>query len=425
MSRSWRPWPRRLAPLVVFLAIAEPARAETVTDWMFTRLVSTCWSCDTLNDITDMGLELAGQAFTALAGEVASLLGLLMGLWLLFLAGRMFLPFGPEGQVGSLWNEGAKKLLRFAVVLAFLQGSAPFWDYIFIPLMSASMGGASKLVLLSDPFEAERGAPEAIPQQTVNYCGDTAGGSGLSGAKAVMHQMDCPLAKIQSQFAKGMLVGVAIIAGGGRPNDTSASGIVDVVWQSLNSVAKMINALVCGLALILVYFFGFLIFPFVLIDVVMRVTVTTVFAPVAIAASLFRPTKRLADKALWNLAQAGLNLVFAAIAAGIAKACLAATFANLPVLSGHKLASWRDLVAALEDPSQGVTISLFDSSFYALLGVGIILLFMLRQASHMAAEFTGASGGDFSGAARGTAAMVGTAAYSAGALAQKVVRAMR
>ena len=49
---------------------------------------------------------------------------------------------------------------------------------------------------------------------------------------------------------------------------------------------------------------------------------------------------------------------------------------------------------------------------YKLLGVGVILLFMLGKASHIAAEFSGGYGGDTSGATSGLGAMAGVAAFA-------------
>ncbi len=383
-------------------------------------LVSGCWSCETMNNVVDIGLGVADQAFTALAGECANLLGLLMALWLLFLAGKMFLPFGPDGQVGSLWNEGAKKLLRFAVVLAFLQGSQPFWDYVFIPLLGAGMGLASRVISLSDGFEAQGGMVEdAVATGSETYCQPAAGNAGLGGAQAIMHQMDCALSKIQSQFGKGMLVGAAVIYGAAKPVAAPGAGsgagsflpdianIPNLIWEGLSEVVQIVDRLVCGSALIVIYFFGFILFPFTLIDVVMRVSVVTVISPVAMAASMFKPTQRIAEKTMWNLAQSGLTLVFASVAAGIAKAALAYAYSHLPTADGQSLSNWDALIAALENGK--LAISLFTSSFYALAGIGVILLYMIRQAGKMAAEFTGAAQGEFSGAGSAVANMVGSA----------------
>ena len=133
-----------------------------------------------------------------------------------------------------------------------------------------------------------------------------------------MHQMDCPLAKIQSQFAKGILVGIAVVYGGVN-ND-----------GRLTYVGRALVGVISGGVLILVYFLGFLLFPLLMLDVVMRVTIIAAFSPVAIAASLFKVTHRLAEKAVWGLAQAGLTMIFVSIVGGIGKAVLADTFNNLP-----------------------------------------------------------------------------------------------
>ncbi len=401
-----------LGPLLV--GGASPARAGDVLDWA-SGMMSECWSCDTLGQMVKVGLAFAEQAFNALAGETVNLLGILMALWLLFFAGRMFLPFGPDGRPGRLWNKGAKKLFQFAVVLAFLQGSQAFWSYLFIPVMSSGMAFSKTVVTLSDAFEVSSGASETGPAGTTSgaqsYCSGTSDGTGegVDGAMAIMAQMNCPLATIQSQFGKGMLIGVAQIVGAIKQEH----------------IATAICSIFCGLFLIGVYFFGLLMFPIFMIDVLMRLTIVTTIAPIALAASLFDSTKSLAQKALWQVAHAALTLVFMSIVGGIGKATLAYVFSNLSiggVAAGAR--DWKSLIQMLEaqKTASGTDfyIDLTTMAFYQLLGVGIILIFMLRQANRMAGEFTGGGGGDFSGAMAGVASAVGGAAQLSGAVAQRL-----
>jgi type IV secretory pathway VirB6-like protein len=338
-----------------------------------------------------------------------------MAVWILFFAANTFLPFGPEGGVGSLWNKGAKKIFRFAVVLALLQSSQSFWDYIFIPVMSAGMAFSNTIVNLSDPYEAANGISETGPSPSAGtgaspYCQTSTGSEGVAGAVAIMTQMNCPLATVQSQFAKGMLVGIAQI------------------WGSVTHafLARTICSIVGGLFLIGIHFFAMILYPIFLIDVVMRVTIVTILAPIALAASMFEPTRRIAHKAAWQLVQAALTLVFVSIVAGIGKATVAYVFSTLMVNGSVAGATdWASLIQLLEDQKtasgQDFYIDLTTMAFYELLGVGVILLFMLRQAGRMAAEFTGSPGGDFSGALAGTAALAGAALYAGGVAAQRLV----
>ncbi|MDR3439226.1 type IV secretion system protein [Telmatospirillum sp.] len=383
------------------------AFAGDVLDWA-TSLMNGCWSCDAVGTIVQIGLGFAEQSFTAIAGQTANLLGLLMAIWILFFAASLFLPFGPEGAVGGLWNKGAKKLFQFAVVLAFLQGSQAIWGYIFIPVMSSGMGFSKAIVSLTDPYEVTNGTSETGPSSTdgtATYCAEQSGGAvdGVDGAIAVMNQMKCPLATIQSQFGKGMLIGVAQTIGAVNHGD----------------IAGIVCAIVGGLVLIGVYFFGLVMFPIFLIDVLMRVTIVTAISPIALAAWLFEPTRRIAEKALWQIVHAALTLVFVSIVGGIGKATLSYVFSHLSlngVAAGAR--DWKSLIQMLEDQSNGngqsFYIDLTTMAFYQLLGVGVILIFMLRQAGKMAAEFSGAGGGDFSGAMAGVAATAGGAVAAGG-----------
>ncbi|WP_158240440.1 hypothetical protein [Telmatospirillum siberiense] len=408
---------RSLALGVPLVATASPARAGDVLDWA-TNIMSSCWSCDSLGQIVKVGLGFSEQAFTALAGQTVNLLGILMAIWLLFFAGRMFMPFGIEGGAGALWNKGAKKLLQFAVVLAFLQGSQAFWSYLFLPVMSSGMAFSKTIVTLSDAFEVASGTSETGPSGTnasaaQAYCSDngSGGGEGVDGALAVMAQMNCPLATIQSQFGKGMLIGIAQVVGAIKQE------------HYLTALSSIIG----GLLLIGVYFYGLLMFPIFLIDVLMRVTIMTTIAPLALAASLFEPTRSFAQKVVWQVAHAALTLVFTSIVGGIGKATLAYVFSNLKVDGAAAGArDWSTLIQILENQKtpEGADfyIDLRTMAFYQLLGVGVILIFMLRQANRMAAEFTGAGGSDFSGTLAGVAQGINGAAQLGGSSVRQVMR---
>ena len=400
------------ATAIAVWLVADPARAGDVLTWAG-RLMSGCWSCDALGTLVGIGLHFAETAFTALAGQIATLLGLVMAIWLLLFAGGTFLPFGLDGSAGAFWNRGGRKLAQFALVLGLLQGSHALWGYLFIPVMSAGMGFSSAVVTLTDPFEAQQGTPETGPGQggaAATFCSGAAPApdDSVEGAIGVMSRMNCSLATIQSQFGKGVLIGVAQVVGAARGGD----------------IATLICAILGGLVLILVYFGGLVLFPIFMIDVLMRVTIVTAISPLALAAWLFRPTRRFAEKAAWQIVQAALTLVFISIVGGLGKATLAYVFAHLS-LNGEPAAArdWAGLIEMLESqrtPSgQPFFIDLTTMAFYQLLGIGVILLFMLRQAGRMAAEFTGGGGGDFSGALAGIASVAGATGLAVDMMANR------
>jgi len=403
-----------LPPSLLAQTSSQPSQAaQWVSD-----LVQGCWACGAFNTISAIGLSFADQVFSQLASFMTLLIGVFMALWLLAFAARMLLPFGPAVG-GQTWNEGAQKLFRLMLVLAFLQSSSPFWNYIFIPFMSAGMGIASEMATATDGFEAQFGSSEVPPNGTVDYCASSAAPVTVSGLSAngaaaaqVMNQMDCPLSRIQSQFAKGIVIGAAVMAQG-----TCGSVVFLPVVQN-------IVYLVAGLVLVAVYLFGYLVFPFLLIDVVMRVALVAATSPLLIAASLFKATVGMSERALWSLAQCALTLIFGAAIAGIGKAAIAYILSTLPVKSGQSLTNWQTLTAALENPcSAGLSIGFLSSSFYMLVGIAIILIFMMRRASTLAGEITHvASNG--TGIQSGAAFLAGQAANAGGRSAQLVKRSL-
>jgi hypothetical protein len=387
-------------------------------------LIQGCWACGAFNTISSIGLSFADQAFAQLASGMTLLIGLFMALWLLAFAASLLLPFSPEGGAGH-WNRGARKLFQLLLVLSFLQASGPFWTYLFIPVISAGMGVASQMATATDGFESQFGGAEPLPNSSPDYCAGGAApvsANGLSAnssaAAAAMAQMDCPIAKIQSQFAKGLLIGVAVMQQG-------TCGRV-LYFPTLQAVSYFI----AGLALILAFLFGTLVFPLLLIDVVVRVALVAATAPLWIAATLFRATARVSARALWSLAQCCLTLMFGATIAGIGKATMAYILVNLTGASGSAmggggqgggLGSWQALTIALENPcSAGLSIGLTSAAFYMLLGTAIILIFMMRRAGSLATELTNVTA-DGLGAKAGAAFIAGKVASTAGRVAQPLV----
>jgi hypothetical protein len=404
-----------LLPPAAALAQGQPSQSS---QWV-NDLLQGCWACGAFNTVSAIGLGFADLVFDQLSGGMTLLIGLFMALWILLFAARMFLPFGPE-HGRSQWNEGASKLFRLLLVLAFLQGSGPFWNYVFIPLISAGMGVASQMATATDQYEANFGKTESQPNGSVDYCGGQVPltvQQGLSAnsqsAAQAMTQMDCPLSRIQSQFGKGMLIGVAVMSQGTCIN----------VWAK-NSLAQAIEYLIAGAVMAGVFLFGYIVFPLLLVDVVMRVSLVAATAPLLISATLFRATIGMARRALWSLVQCALTLMFGAAIAGIGKATMAYILSQLPVSSGQSLTDWSSLTNALENPcSAGLSIGFFTAGYYMLIGTAIIVIFMMRRAGSLAAEITNIAS-DGVGAQAGVAFIAGKAAQATGRAAQWAARAL-
>ncbi|PKU26309.1 hypothetical protein [Telmatospirillum siberiense] len=371
---------RSVGWLIAVLSWSAPAMASDVED-LYGRLAGGCWACDVLLQSGTIGLDLAQQTFDAVAGQLASLLGMLMALWLLFLAGRIFLPFGPGEAPAALGNRGARKLAALALVLGFLQSSQLLWDYLFMPVFST---GTSLAVLL-------------LSLSTGQSCPVVSIAPGIAGAEAALDGMRCPLSLIQDVFTRGMLTGVAMIMG--------------AAWHSWLDFLKFwswpaqILQMLSGVLMALVYAFGFLMFPLFFLDAVLRAAIITILAPFAAAFSLFSPTRKMTEKALWGLIQVALTMVFSAVATGLAVQGLAGIYATLPTSDGVPPAGWPELIAALE--AGRLQLSLAQRSYWTMLGMGVMALFMIRAAADMASALCGVSAGNFTGATAALAEMAG------------------
>jgi hypothetical protein len=178
-------------------------------------------------------------------------------------------------------------------------------------------------------------------------------------------------------------------------------------------LVKGFNYLIAGLLLWAIFAFGSVMFPLLLVDVIMRVVLVAATSPISIAASLFKQTSGITSKAVWSLVQSSLTLVFGAALCGIAKAAMAYVISSLPTNNNKPLTNWDALTQAIEDPcAAGLSLSFTSANYYLLLGSGIILIFMMRKASSLAAELTGARGS--TGAQAGVAWAAGVAGRAAG-----------
>jgi hypothetical protein len=413
---------RRLVALLPFLlpalaaADTPSAGGSTSTLQLLSDLFWGCWACGAFNTIAAIGLSFADKIFSQLANGMTILIGLFMALWLLHFAARLFLPFGPPGA--AHWNIGAEKLMKLVFVLAFLQTSGPFWDYVFIPIMSTGLGLASQLATATDKYEGTFGATSDVPNGVTNYCSGAIPPTPITDLSnsaqqglAALEQMDCPLSKMQGAFGKGIMIGVA----------TTAQMGCGKSWltRMLPSGAELAE-LAAGGALILAFFYGFMVFPFLLIDVLARVILVAATSPLAIAAILFKPTARIAERALWALLHAGLTLMFGAATAGLGKALIAYILQQMSA-TGPNLTDWNSLQQTLENACQkNFNVDFSTAGFYMLVGTAIITIYMMRRASVLAGELTGMA--NHTGAQEGAAKIVGTAAGAFGRGVQSLYR---
>ncbi|MDR3439225.1 type IV secretion system protein [Telmatospirillum sp.] len=395
MSGWWR-WPVLfVVGGMVLLRACRPATALSVQD-LHDQLTGGCWACDTLEQVGGIGQDIAQQLFGNVADGLSSLLGLLVGIWLLWQAGRMLLPFGPASASARFGNQIARKLLGFAVVLAVLQNGQAVWDFVFTPILSIGTGFASLL----------------LSQELSSACPVVSPAGAVQDTKIALAGMRCSLSAIQDLFTRGVLTGAALVSG------ASWHSWLDLLkfWSWQGRLLQLIS----GVLLALVYAFGFLLFPVFFIDAILRVAIIAVLAPVMVAAGLLSSVRHIAQKALWGLARSSLTMVFAAIAAGIATATLTHIFGGLVTSDGTPIVDGAALIAGLQAGTIKLTIA--DRAYWAILAGGILAIFMVRGAASMAGDLVGEPAGESGGATSAAAALAGVATWLGGKLVYRVSR---
>lgn len=419
---------KRLAILPILampmLAAADtaPASDSSSTDQLITSLFQGCWSCGVFNTLGAIGLDFADKVYTNLASGMTILVGLGLAFWILLFAARLLLPFGPPPASGH-WNSGAVKLFKCAVVLAFLAGSGPFWNYVFTPILSIGLGIASQLTSESDQYETPYGTASGVPAGTVDYCQGPIPAPKITLSAAVQpaltafEQIDCPLSHMQGEYGKGIMIGVAVMG---------QTMCKKSMLQFMLGDRSVFGVFLAGLVLIIAYLWGFLVFPLLLIDSLARVILVAALSPLAVASILFKQTARIAERSIWSLVHCGFTLMFGAAVAGLGKALIAYVLSEMTNTPGApQLTNWSTLSNTMENAcNAGFVVDFTTSSFYMLLGTAVITTFMMRRAASLAGELTGVAGSvgakDFIASTAGAVANVaGTAAGGAAKLAYK------
>jgi hypothetical protein len=364
-----------------------PSCHASLVEDLHQRLKGGCWSCEVLGRVADQGFRLARGSFGALSHDLSVLLGLSMALWILVWAVGLMAPV----TGARLGNQGAVRLASFALVAALLDRWSFFWEYGVVPVI----GGTAWLAAIM----LGTGLGVACP----------AVGGGSDGIAGAIGQLTCPLAGIQDVFSRGMLTGLAMISGAGW------HGWIDLlkIWSWPGRLLQV----GAGVCLATVYAAGFLLFPLFLADALLGLAIIAVLAPPLLVAALFAPVRRLAVRAVAVAARSSLSVGLAALTTGLAATMVGRALAALGG-DGAGKADWPALIQGLEQGS--LKLSLVDGAFWAVLGVGILAIVMIRSARAMAASLIDGASGLNGAALEGGALLGGAAAAATGWLITRI-----
>jgi murein DD-endopeptidase MepM/ murein hydrolase activator NlpD/type IV secretory pathway VirB6-like protein len=275
-----------------------------------------CFACGLVSRLYTTSI-VYGEAVTAAIGrEVVKLMGIGLALYMVFVAAKLFFPFGPQDKMVGLGNKLSISLM-ITVALSFLyltDASYKFyWNYVYNPIVDAAINMNDQLL---DEGSGDGTFFGRLNGQNI-VCGnpDLAGADSLTEEQNISrNKLQCQVHKMQYVFTYGLATGIYILLQGS--------------WIS-------------GGALIAIYAFAPLVFAFAIIDALMRWTFISILSPILMACGCFPTTRKYAYLGVRVMLEAAISFVVVAVIAVIISGMMEQSLSALNYKFGQKnLPAW-------------------------------------------------------------------------------------
>jgi murein DD-endopeptidase MepM/ murein hydrolase activator NlpD len=288
-----------------------------------------CFACGLVSRLYTTSI-VYGEAVTAAIGrEVVKLMGIGFALYMVFVAAKLFFPFGPQDKMVGLANKLSISLM-ITVALSFLYLTDTsykfYWNYIYNPIVDAAINMNDQLLNegSGDGTFFGRLNAQNIVCKTVTNVDVTK----LTPEQiASKNKLECQVHKLQYVFTYGLATGIYI----GLQGSYISGGI-----------------------LIAIYAFAPLVFAFAIIDALMRWTFMSVLSPALMACACFPLTRKYAYLGVRVMLEAAISFVVVAVIAVIISGMMEQSLSALNDKLGEKnLPKW--LEDSLKTPSNKTT----------------------------------------------------------------------
>lgn len=281
-------------------------------------LIGQCIWCPLTSRVFAASMLLGERMFTALGPSVGQFLAAIVGLWILWNAGKLLFPFGPMDRMAGIGNAVLMRSLLGigAAALLLAPGGAGYrlyWDYMYMPVVSGA-------VELSDMIMRQGMPPGSFlynMQNELKECGTTGSDCGepVRGLdreqNLIKLQFETTIYNLQKVFSYGLALGIYL-------------------WQE--------GAFVAGGLLMAVYVFAPFVFIAMLMGVILHWTFLSVLSPALVAAAVFPSTRRYATGAFKQILGSGVTLVVVSIVgvltAGLVHYSIIAAYESLDAQKG-------------------------------------------------------------------------------------------
>jgi hypothetical protein len=359
--------------------------------------VFLCAACPVVESFLIGGLTLSEELAAVIGSSLQMLIGVVLAVWLLYEAARLFLPFGPADRPGKIFTGVfARTGLALAVVLALSPGAMRIYqNYVIYPLIGATVDVSNHLLKaahhISNPGQANAYVC-SLPEQTE--------------VKAQLaREVSCQTDQVTRVIWRGLEIGLRSVGMGileygpdGTPRPKNAEQ--NIFQQAVGGVQSLLNTMGATWNLVMrgpaeylmqafmrilqvmvvigTFAYAWAFYPLYMMNVVMKWAIISILWPLLAAAFIFPSTRSTSINALKGLFHASLSMIFLAATAGVMISILEPMFMELN----------RDHPLTIEQNAQG-SVSIQDSKYWLVVLSGFILTHMMKKSTILAGTFTG------------------------------------
>ncbi|MCE2964180.1 MAG: hypothetical protein LW855_00080, partial [Alphaproteobacteria bacterium] len=254
---------------------------------------TSCWICPLLQLAEDVRQDYGKRAFTMIGGQLSDIVSVVLILWLLIQVAKLFSPFG-GGQSSKILNGIIKQILLTLIVMMLVFNYKYFWNLMNLVVEGGTYTGQVFIMTATEGipagmFKLDCSPPPAAP-----------GSEKVDAMQALL----CQVEVIQRALGIGVKLGVDLWSGSTNVNYMDAT---------IGGGGKGLLRSVAGLALIAVFGYNLIAFPFRIIDLMIKLTILTVLAPIFIASFLFPFSRNLTFLAVRMLFASGMTVVMTCV----------------------------------------------------------------------------------------------------------------
>jgi hypothetical protein len=367
------------------IVLGDPSAISSAVDVQITLIESVgnldCWSCGIIVAVTRVADGLGNEIFEVLRGSLIALLAAILGIYLVYHAMRVLMPFGPVSSITGIFSQMTLVTGMTLLTITLLGSMAFYWDYIYRPVLSTSVGVTTSILRASGAKLETTCDYPGLPKNLVSVGDQTAA------------QMSCVARAINKTLSQGTRVGWAMIVAFRELRGHEAVDL-RLPWTYPNMV-RVVVLILSGVILMGVFIYASLAFLWVIIDIVYRWTFISLISPLAIAAYTFRETRGFSSFAIRGMMESFIGLILTAVVAAVTVKLVEQTGFD-PRTTGKVLIpkNIETYIQLLEKADPAVTAPTINTTlFWSLATIGMMagsLMFKMKElASYLTSSAIG------------------------------------